>query len=73
MFSTSNSLQDDRVGSFPKDLSQVVGVEMVVLLRFRDHNKKFPNSSIAVVQYSKDADVLERFSYTKVILRSLII
>ena len=54
------------VGSFPLDLSQVIDVKMIVLLRFKPYNKDHPHSSIAVVQYSKDPDILEKFCYTKV-------
>ena len=54
------------VGSFPLDLSEVIDVEMIVLLRFKPYNKDHPHSSIAVVQYSRDPDILEKFCYTKV-------
>ena len=54
------------VGSFPLELSQVIGVPMVVLLRFKPHSKEHPHSSIVVVQYSKDPHILEQFTYTKV-------
>lgn len=55
------------VGSFPLDLSKIIGVEMVVLLRVKKYNKDHPNSSIAVLQYSKDPDILQKSTYTKVI------
>lgn len=53
------------VGSFPEKLNNVVGDEMIVLLSFKPHNKKFRTSSIAVVQFSKDPDILNRFTYTE--------
>ena len=59
-------MQNDMVGSFPLDLSQVIDVKMIVLLRFKPYNKDHPHSSIAVVQYYKDPDVLEKFTYTEV-------
>lgn len=52
------------VGSSPKRLSKMVGTEMVVLLRVKPYNKDFPNSSIAVVQFSKVPQLLSMFTYT---------
>ena len=61
------------VGSFPLELSQVIDVPMVVLLRFNQYNKEHPHSSIAVVQFSKDPNILEQFTYTKVLIFFIII
>ena len=51
------------VGSFPLELSKVIGMDMILLLRVKEYNQSLPNSSIAVIQYSVDLDLIQAFEY----------
>lgn len=53
------------LGSFPQELSQLIGTEIIVLLRVKPYNKTYPRSSIAVAQFSTDVELLAKFSYSE--------
>ena len=52
------------LGSFPQELSQLIGTKMIVLLRVKPYNKTYPRSGIVVAQFSTDVDLLAKFSYS---------
>ena len=56
--------QDNNVGSFPEILSNIIGVEMLVLLKPNSMNRQFSRSSITVGQYTVNNDLLAKFTYT---------
>ena len=52
------------LGSFPKKLSKIIGVHLLVLLKFKPASNDFWQNSIVVGQFTIDPDLVNQFTYT---------
>ncbi|XP_028796393.1 replication protein A 70 kDa DNA-binding subunit D-like [Neltuma alba] len=52
--------------SFPKELDRPVGKEIVVMVKVKENNIKYPASSMGVSQFSVKKDILDQFTYSNV-------
>ncbi|XP_028764311.1 replication protein A 70 kDa DNA-binding subunit-like [Neltuma alba] len=58
--------KDKNPGSFPKELSNCMGKEMIVKLKIKESNIRYRNSSMGVIQFSTDKKMLENFTYSAI-------
>ncbi|XP_028805310.1 uncharacterized protein LOC114760214 [Neltuma alba] len=58
--------KDKNPGSFPKELSNCVGKEMIVKLKIKESNIRYRNSSMGVIQFSTDKKMLKNFAYSAI-------
>ncbi|XP_028752916.1 uncharacterized protein LOC114712530 [Neltuma alba] len=53
--------QEDRAYDFPNKLDDPVGVKVLLKLKLNEYNKKYPHSSISVLQYTICENLIEQF------------
>ncbi|XP_028766670.1 uncharacterized protein LOC114724483 [Neltuma alba] len=56
------SLPEGDEFEFPEALDNIVGRKMILKLKLNEYNKKFPHSSISVIQYTNCEDLMDQFT-----------
>ncbi|XP_028782229.1 replication protein A 70 kDa DNA-binding subunit A-like isoform X2 [Neltuma alba] len=51
---------------FPDSLDELVGKRMILKLKLNDYNKRYPSSSISVLQYTICEDLIEQFIHAAI-------